>query len=74
METGLTGLRRSTEIFRTFPLLGLGRYVLGEAIGHQPEPNSSDPETVSNPAITSLHDVEESRPKAFQAYTDIDLG
>lgn len=72
MEVG-SGLRKSIEAVGTFPLLGLGRYVVGEAIGQQTEPNVSDPETVSNPAITSLHLVEESRPKAFQAYTEIDL-
>lgn len=65
------GLRRSAEIFSIIPLR-LGRYVLDEAIGHQLDADRSNLATVINPDIASLHG-EESKPKAFQAYTDIEL-
>lgn len=69
MEIGL-GLRRSVEILGTAPL-ELGRYMVKESIGHQPDPDRSKLATVIT-LHTVSSDSEERRPRVFQAYTDID--
>jgi hypothetical protein len=65
------GLRRSVEILGTVPLR-LGQYTLGKSIGQQPDPHRSSPMTVNIPDTVSSQ-REESKPKAFQAYTEVPL-
>ena len=65
------GLRRSVEILGTVPLR-LGQYTLEKSIGRQSDPDRFNPATVSIPDTPSPQSGE-TKPKAFQAYTEVPL-